>query len=97
MQTSELVLSERVPVDLWGFPGMPGGIRRKPVRSRIGWQSASPISPRLVTALDTGELAAMQLNEVWSMDLVSGQLPNSRRLKCPTVADGFNDEAVQKR
>lgn len=37
---------------------------------------------------------ATQVNEVWSMDFVSGSLANGRRLKCLTVADDFSHEAV---
>lgn len=49
---------------------------------------------RKLTGERTPLQAASHLNEVWSMDFVSDQLANGRRLKCLTVADDFSHEAV---
>jgi putative transposase len=37
---------------------------------------------------------ASRVNEVWSMDFVSDNLANGRRIKCLTVADDFSHECV---
>lgn len=37
---------------------------------------------------------ATTVNEVWSMDFVSGSLNTGRRIKCLTVADDFGHECV---
>lgn len=39
--------------------------------------------------------AGTQLNEVWRMGFVRGQLASGRCLKCLMVADDFSHEAVQ--
>ena len=49
---------------------------------------------RKLTGERTPLEAATQLNEVWSMDFVSDQLSNGRRLKCLTVADDYSHESV---
>jgi putative transposase len=49
---------------------------------------------RKLTGERTPLEAAKQLNAVWSMDFVSDQLANGRRLKCLTVADDYSHEAV---
>jgi putative transposase len=47
----------------------------------------------------TGErvplVAAMNLNDTWSLDFVSDSLSTGRRIKCLTVVDDFSRESVQ--
>ena len=39
-------------------------------------------------------VAAMRVNQTWSLDFVSDSLANGRRIKCLTIADDFTHECI---